>query len=102
MTSDFAANDFAAIAAGMRALKCETVEVAPKTPWWCGDCQRDVDGRDVTYQERHDERAGGCGCIVYPSCGRCENGGWVQVYSPCPPAFEQCPACFNPFGTKSP
>lgn len=29
-------------------------------------------------------------------CETCEGGGWVQVYSPCPPGFDICPSCFNP------
>ena len=28
-------------------------------------------------------------------CPRCEGGGWVEVYSPFPPAFEECPLCYN-------
>lgn len=35
-------------------------------PWWCEDCQHGVPGEHVTFQERHDERAGGCGCHVVP------------------------------------
>lgn len=35
-------------------------------------------------------------------CDRCEGGGWVQVYSPSPPAFDVCPKCFNPKGHPSP
>lgn len=29
-------------------------------------------------------------------CPTCEGGGWVQVYSPHPPAFEVCSDCYNP------
>lgn len=29
-------------------------------------------------------------------CETCEGGGWVHVYSPSPPAFEECPDCHNP------
>ena len=31
-----------------------------------------------------------------PVCKTCEGGGWVMVYSPCPPSFETCPDCYNP------
>lgn len=30
------------------------------------------------------------------ACSTCFDGGWVQVYSPRPPAFDVCPACHNP------
>jgi hypothetical protein len=70
----------------------------PTTPWWCDDCQKEIDGRDVTYQERHDERAGGCGCNVYPSCEDCENDGWVlsSYQASHPPNFDECERCGNP------
>ena len=32
--------------------------------WWCEKCQKTVGGRDVTYDETHDQRAGGCGAKV--------------------------------------
>jgi len=35
-------------------------------------------------------------------CSTCENGGWVQVYSEHPPAFEVCPDCYNPNDLPSP
>ena len=38
----------------------------------------------------------GCGCST------CEGGGWVQVFSPNPPAFEECPDCYNPNKLPSP
>lgn len=73
------------------------------TPWWCDDCQIAVDGRDVTFQERRDERAGGCGCIVYPSCAACENGGW-EAYGlgHHDPHMRPCQECGNPFGRECP
>lgn len=39
-----------------------------------------------------------------PECPKCEGcgGGWVQVYSPRPPAFEICPHCFNEDNLPSP
>lgn len=33
----------------------------PDTQWWCENCRTLVDGVEVTYQETHDIRAGGCG-----------------------------------------
>lgn len=32
--------------------------------WWCPDCKVEIASVNVTYQETHDERAGGCGCHV--------------------------------------
>lgn len=32
--------------------------------WWCEKCHTTVGGRDVTYDETHDQRAGGCGAKV--------------------------------------
>lgn len=29
--------------------------------WWCETCEKWIDPVDVTFQERHDERSGGCG-----------------------------------------
>jgi hypothetical protein len=76
---------------------------APKTPWWCDDCQEEIEGSQVTFQERHDERYGGCGCVVHPSCDRCENGGWVfSSYQEHPPNLEECPKCHNPFNRPNP
>lgn len=37
-----------------------------------------------------------------PVCSTCEGGGWVEVYSPYPPAFEVCPDCLNPEELESP
>jgi hypothetical protein len=34
-------------------------------PWYCEECGEEVDPHDVTYEETHDERAGGCGHPVY-------------------------------------
>ena len=70
--------------------------------WGCDDCCKHIDGADVTFQERHDERSGGCGCIVDPWCPDCDNGGWVQVHSPRPPMFGECPTCLNPHDRPSP
>jgi hypothetical protein len=102
VTEPFAADDFASIARRVRELKCEPVVAADKNLWWCPECQTEIDGIAVTYQERHDDRAGGCGQAVYPACSECDNGGWVQVYSPRPPAFEMCHKCFNPSDNPSP
>lgn len=35
-------------------------------------------------------------------CPECEGGGWVQVYSNNPPAFQECPECCNPDDLPSP
>jgi len=35
-------------------------------------------------------------------CPNCEGGGWMQVYSPCPPAFEMCTVCYNPHNVPCP
>lgn len=29
--------------------------------WWCPECEREIDAVEVTYEETHDERIGGCG-----------------------------------------
>jgi len=36
----------------------------PSEDWWCPKCQMPVLGRDVTNDERHDVRHGGCGAFV--------------------------------------
>ncbi|MCG2658664.1 MAG: hypothetical protein L6437_00260 [Kiritimatiellae bacterium] len=36
----------------------------PDYPWWCPACGFWVMGGDVTYEEQHDERNGGCGGYV--------------------------------------
>jgi hypothetical protein len=37
-----------------------------------------------------------------PVCERCEGNGFVEVYSPRPPAFDTCPVCHNPEGHPFP
>lgn len=32
--------------------------------WWCSRCDREVEPFEVTFDERHDRRRGGCGCQV--------------------------------------
>ncbi len=34
--------------------------------WWCPTCKKNIDGEEVTYEETHDERCGGCGQKVVP------------------------------------
>jgi hypothetical protein len=34
--------------------------------WWCPNCFRPIESKDVTYDEHHDPRHGGCGGNVYP------------------------------------
>jgi hypothetical protein len=99
----FEADDFAAINAGMRELRCEEVQPSTSDPlgWYCPNCQDLLSDADI-YLEFHDRRTGGCGHTVYPRCDRCDNGGWVQVYSPRPPAFGVCPDCGNLSDNPSP
>lgn len=33
--------------------------------WYCGHCRHEVNPRHVTYDERHDERSGGCGNVLH-------------------------------------
>lgn len=35
-------------------------------------------------------------------CQQCEGGGWIQVHSERPPAFDICPMCHNPEGNEMP
>lgn len=35
-------------------------------------------------------------------CEECQDGGWVQVYSPNPPAFDVCPKCHNQYERECP
>lgn len=46
--------------------------------WWCEACQQVLDWDEVTFQERHDPRAGGCGKPVEPQafgpCYQCRDG----------------------------
>lgn len=102
--SDPLANDFTDIAARMRELREEPAKQPDKHPWWCEDCGIEVDGHHVTFQERHDEGSGGCGCIVHPACYACENTGWVlsDYQASHPPNFDVCPDCDNPFNRDSP
>ncbi len=56
--------------------------------WWCADCAEGVDGSDVTFEERHDERVGGCGGRVVPcqpEPDRCEDCGrpWKRGHICC-------------------
>ena len=37
-----------------------------------------------------------------PYCAKCQNGGWMQVFSNHPPAFDVCNECYNPEGLESP
>lgn len=97
-----AADDFAFIGARLREVQTDPLSQTHSGMWWCYHCQKEIDGRNVDSQERHNGPTDGCGCIVHQACDRCDNGGWVPFHSSCPPAFEQCPKCFNPFGHQSP
>jgi hypothetical protein len=35
-------------------------------------------------------------------CTACGGGGWVEVHSENPPAFDECGVCFNPLNLPSP
>lgn len=37
-----------------------------------------------------------------PTCPKCHGEGFVEVYSPRPPAFEECDLCGNPAGHPLP
>lgn len=51
-----------ALAAAPVALEGE-----PSKNWWCRHCKQAVAGCDVTFDEAHDVRVGGCGSTVIPS-----------------------------------
>ena len=36
----------------------------PYNKWWCATCNQWIDGSEVTYEETHDLRCGGCGGFV--------------------------------------
>lgn len=38
--------------------------VIPLGKWYCPECNKLIDGQDVTFEETHDVRSGGCGCKV--------------------------------------
>lgn len=40
-------------------------ELADHARWYCPRCNREVEPEDVTYEETHDRRAGGCGEPVF-------------------------------------
>lgn len=47
--------------------------------WWCPECKVFLEWDEVTFQETHDERAGGCGEEVLPErpdpeSPDCQNG----------------------------
>jgi hypothetical protein len=101
--SDFAANDFADIAARMRALKCEAVEAASKTPWWCDVCGKEWDASEVGTCNDGTPACDICTSPCTKSCKRCENGGWEAFALPGGGhRFEVCGDCGNPFGAERP
>lgn len=57
-----------AIDAAMLAASQQKVPPAADAPtrteWFCDTCDRVIEPREVTFDERHDERAGGCGVYV--------------------------------------
>lgn len=78
--------------------KCEPVQPDASALWWCDICGDHVYSTHVTHEDRHAV----CDGEVDPYCPDCENGGWIQVHSPCPPAFGECQKCYNPRGYPSP
>jgi hypothetical protein len=50
--------------AAMVLAQCSSNE-PESSRWWCETCQRTVDPIDVTYDETHDFRKGGCGQHVF-------------------------------------
>jgi hypothetical protein len=99
-----AADDFAFISARLREVTADPLSQTHSGMWWCDDCCKEIEGAEVTFQERHDERCGGCGCDVHLACGTCSNKGWCDETLggyPLSPWCE-CPDCHNPFGYKSP
>jgi hypothetical protein len=95
----FEADDFAAINAGMRELRCEAPGESTSI-WWCIDCRRTVGEHEILWRtvdayHRHDESKGGCGCFVVLSCDTCGNAGWVPSGNPWAPWYE-CSDCENP------
>ena len=43
-----------------------------------------------------------CPIAAEPECSECDGNGFVEVYSPRPPAFDTCPKCHNPEGHPCP
>lgn len=70
------------------AVLCEQCR---ESMWWCDNCGVHVDGRNVTYEETHDSRAGGCGLPVYantdsavPVSKKAGHDDWLHDYKlPC-------------------
>lgn len=94
------ADDFAEIARRLREIEAPAPDQS-LGKWWCDHCQEEVTFGNIVGDERGHE-SHSCGHPVEPYCDTCENGGWVQIYSPMPPAFGVCQSCFNPWGHKSP
>lgn len=103
--TDFAADDYASIAKRLHEIKCEPVNPADPAPpsdgFWCNKC-----GDRRTYAEvRYTGTSHDCIKCGYPTsdwCSPCNGGGWVEVYTPSPPCFGECPDCLNPHGNTSP
>lgn len=54
-----------------------------RSKWWCPTCDKWLEWDEVTYEETHDERGGGCGYSVLP-----EKPGETDV--PEPPREDDC------------
>jgi hypothetical protein len=78
-------------------------QMASDRLWWCDACAIHLGPPDVIGLEFPEiPRHRSCGCELDDWCRDCDNGGWVQVYSPLPPAFGECEKCYNPRGYSSP
>lgn len=110
MPTDQIANDFADIARRMQELREEPAKATTGALWWCEDCGTEIYSREVTYTSDrtraviHREATGGCGCQVHPTCGTCENSGWIDQRVSGHPltAWCECPDCRNPFNMDQP
>ena len=71
--------DYAEVAKRLRELRGESADQLLNEVCLCGGPPCQVSGFV-------------CGRMSCPECG---GGGWVQVYSPRPPAFEECQMCYN-------
>jgi hypothetical protein len=52
---------------GARIDAMLAISLPSNRPWWCPSCETHVDPKDVTFEEAHDVRTGGCGKRVQPA-----------------------------------
>lgn len=94
----FLADNFADIKHRMAQFNCDT----PDSLWWCDKCQNYITADCIYGGDPENPRCPDCRDIIYEDCTECGNGGYVETYSPRPPAFTTCEKCYNPFGHKKP